>query len=66
MKITDYRPVFFHNNALAHTTVRIADPGQSGWTLANVFRQGYYRVAYDMDTWDKLMEQLKTNYKVST
>lgn len=37
-------------------------PDTSDWYIANVKRAGFYRVNYDTDNWNKLIDQLKTDY----
>ena len=34
------------------------------WTLANVNVSGYYRVNYDPDNWERLLNQLSTDHQV--
>ena len=36
----------------------------SGWMLANIFHQGFFRTLYDDDTNDEILSQLKTNHTV--
>lgn len=35
------------------------------WVLANTNVSGYYRVNYDMDNWDRLLNLLDSNHRVS-
>ena len=37
---------------------------QRGLRLVNVFRQGFYRVAYGREFWNGIMDQLLSNYTV--
>ncbi|XP_077994129.1 aminopeptidase N-like [Glandiceps talaboti] len=41
-----------------------SDVKQEHWLLANINQRGFYRVNYDMENWEKLAEQLKTNHTV--
>lgn len=36
------------------------------WIIANVRQVGYYRVNYDSDNWELLLEQLLDNHTVRT
>uniref|UniRef100_A0A4W5LNV5 ERAP1-like C-terminal domain-containing protein n=1 Tax=Hucho hucho TaxID=62062 RepID=A0A4W5LNV5_9TELE len=36
----------------------------SEWVLANLQVSGYYRVNYDMDNWERLLNQLTTDHTV--
>lgn len=40
-------------------------PEDAEWIIANIDQQGYYRVNYDSENWQKLIETLRTNHKVT-
>lgn len=36
------------------------------WVLANINVTGYYRVNYDLGNWERLINQLNTDYQVQS
>ena len=40
------------------------DVDVSTWVLANIKRSGFYRVNYDIENWNLLINQLKTDFDV--
>uniref|UniRef100_A0A8C7K4Y6 Aminopeptidase n=1 Tax=Oncorhynchus kisutch TaxID=8019 RepID=A0A8C7K4Y6_ONCKI len=42
----------------------LQETGISNWVLANLNVSGYYRVNYDMDNWERLLNQLTTDHTV--
>lgn len=36
----------------------------NGWIIGNIQHTGFYRVNYDIDNWNKLIDQLKINHKL--
>lgn len=38
--------------------------GKMDWVLANLNVSGYYRVNYDIQNWERLLNQLTTNHQV--
>jgi len=53
------RQLLWLNRDMEHLTLRAPS---SGWWKVNVGQQGYYRVNYDRESWDRLTQLLKTNH----
>lgn len=34
------------------------------WIIGNIHHTGFFRVNYDLENWNKLIQQLRTNYKL--
>uniref|UniRef100_A0A8C7K6N5 Aminopeptidase n=1 Tax=Oncorhynchus kisutch TaxID=8019 RepID=A0A8C7K6N5_ONCKI len=49
---------------LQETGISNASVSGSEWVLANLNVSGYYRVNYDMDNWERLLNQLTTDHTV--
>ena len=45
--------------------VMLTVPAASNWVKVNVRQEGYYRVNYDLELWDDLIQLLRTNHEVS-
>lgn len=46
-------------------TVSIKIPSNATWFKINYHQKGYYRVNYDQKSWEKFIELLKTDVRVS-
>ena len=44
----------------------MSDVSTNAWLLGNVDQMGYYRVNYDAENWDKLIQQLSDEHEVSS
>ena len=42
----------------------MSDVSTNAWLLGNVNQMGYYRVNYDAENWDKLIQQLSDQHEV--
>ena len=40
-------------------------PSNIKWIIGNIGQFGYYRMNYDTETWENIIQQLKTNHLVS-
>ncbi|XP_070560579.1 aminopeptidase N-like [Ptychodera flava] len=50
-------------NKSTDKVINLDDDGKNNWILANIRHNGYYRVKYDDENWNKLISQLKTDHK---
>lgn len=61
--------VWHRINALKFVVVTVRKPAyevtDDGWLLVNINCSGYYRVNYDEQNWNRLINQLESNHKVS-
>ncbi|KRT82677.1 hypothetical protein AMK59_3046, partial [Oryctes borbonicus] len=48
---------------LTNRSITVANVSSDKWILFNVKRTGYYRVNYDIDSWNQLIEILTTNHE---
>ena len=44
--------------------VDLSNTKADSWTLANVKHAGFYRVNYDQENWNLIIDQLKTNHSM--
>lgn len=50
------------NFTVVHNAYDKDDP--DSWVLVNTVGRGYYRVNYDLENWNAIIKQLKTNHEV--
>jgi len=59
--------VFFKTDAISILfTVSLDVPHNVTWIKINCHQKGYYRVNYNKENWDKLIELLKNDFTVRT
>ena len=53
------------NSVVIIISVHLANlPSNIKWIIGNVGQFGYYRMNYDTETWENIIQQLKINHQV--
>ncbi|XP_068248686.1 aminopeptidase N-like isoform X2 [Palaemon carinicauda] len=64
LSFEDTRVKFWLHDRETYLAPEFVFPDSHQWVIFNIKQTGYYRVNYDLENWNLLMQQLQTNHEI--